>query len=65
MNQQTVSFNSQQYSLDRHGSLDPSDRWDEEFAEGMAKTLGTHGGLTEDHWTFIRYLRMKVLEEKT
>ena len=65
MNQQTISFDSKQYSLDRHGFLDLPDQWDEEFAEGMAKTLGIHGGLTEDHWTFIRYLRTKFLKEKT
>ena len=65
MNQQTISFDSKQYALDRHGFLDLPNQWDEEFAEGMAKTLGIHGGLTEDHWTFIRYLRTKFLKEKT
>jgi len=57
MGQQTVSFNRKEYKLDRHGFLDPSHQWDEDFAEGMAKMLGIHGGLSEDHWKFIRYLR--------
>jgi tRNA 2-thiouridine synthesizing protein E len=31
----------------------------------MAGKLGIHGGLTEDHWKFIQYLRDKFLNEKT
>lgn len=65
MNQQTVSFNEREYTLDRHGFLDPPDQWDEGFAEGMAGRLGIYGGLTEDHWNFIRYLREKFLVEGT
>lgn len=65
MDKQTFSFNKKEYQLDRHGFLDPPDQWDEGFAEGMAKKLGIYGGLTEDHWKFIRYLRKKFLEEKT
>jgi tRNA 2-thiouridine synthesizing protein E len=65
MDQKTVSFNRKEYKLDRHGFLDPADQWDENFAEGMANKLGIHGGLTEDHWNFIRYLRHKFIVEKT
>ncbi len=65
MNQQTVSFNRKEYKLDRHGFLDPPHQWDEDFAEGTAKMQGIHGGLTEDHWKFIRYLRKKFLAEET
>lgn len=53
------------YTLDRHGFLDPSEQWDEAFAQGMAKTLGIIGGLTLAHWKFIYYLRKKFVEEKT
>jgi tRNA 2-thiouridine synthesizing protein E len=65
MDKQTVSFNKKKYELDRHGFLDPSDQWDVDYAEGMAKKLGIYGGLTKDHWKFLRYLREKFLEEKT
>lgn len=65
MEQQTVSFSGKEYKLDLHGFLDPADQWDEEFAEGMAGKLGIHGGLTDDHWKFIRYLRGKFIVEQT
>lgn len=61
-----ISFGSGKlYTLDKHGFLDPSEQWDEEFAQGMAKTLGIVGGLTPAHWEFIHYLRKKFVEEKT
>ncbi len=63
MEQQTVFFNRKEYKLDRHGFLDQPHQWDEDFAEGMARKLGIHGGLTEDHWKFIKYLREKFLTE--
>ena len=31
----------------------------------MAARLGIYGGLTPEHWEFIRYLRRKFIEEKT
>lgn len=61
-----ISFGGgKSYTLDRHGFLDPPEQWDEEFAQGMAKTLGIIGGLTLAHWKFIYYLRKKFVEEKT
>ncbi len=65
MAQQTVTFKGKEYKLDRHGFLDRPDQWDEDFAEGMAQLMGIHAGLTDDHWTFIRYLREKYLNEKS
>ncbi|UCC79530.1 MAG: TusE/DsrC/DsvC family sulfur relay protein [Candidatus Zixiibacteriota bacterium] len=65
MDDNEVSFKGKKYKLDRHGFLDPPDQWDEDFAEGIAGKLGIHGGLTEDHWSFIRYLRNKFIKEKT
>ncbi len=61
----TVTFAGKTYSLDEHGFLDPPEQWDEDFANGMAEKLGIYGGLTEDHWNFIHYLRRKFLEEET
>ncbi len=61
----TISFREgKNYTLDEHGFLNPPDQWDEEFAEGMAAILGISGGLTPEHWDFIKYLRMKFTEEK-
>jgi tRNA 2-thiouridine synthesizing protein E len=54
-----------EYTLDEHGYLYPPEQWDEAFAEGMAERIGIYGGLTGEHWEFIRYLRRKFLEEKT
>jgi len=60
-----VTVGNRIYTVDEHGHLDPMDQWDEAFAEGMAETLGIHGGLTVDHWRFIRYLRTRFAEEQT
>ena len=65
MDQQTFSFKGVEYKLDRHGFLDPPDQWNENFAEGMAGKQGIKGGLTEDHWKFIRYLRDQFLVQET
>jgi tRNA 2-thiouridine synthesizing protein E len=65
MNQPSITFNDKTYTLDRHGFLDPHDQWDENFAEGIAAKLGILGGLSEQHWKFIRYLRSKFLDEDT
>ncbi len=61
----TIAFRDKKYRLDDYGFLEPSDQWDSDFAEGMAKSLGITGGLTERHWEFIRYLRRKFLDERT
>ena len=65
MDQQTVVFNEKKYKLDRHGFLSQANQWDKGFAEGMAKMLGIYGGLTDDHWKIILYLRQKFIEEGT
>ena len=65
MDEQTITVNDQQYSLDSHGFLDPPEQWEENFAEGMARSLGIHEGLTEAHWKFINYIRNKFLIEQT
>lgn len=61
----TISFRNNHYTLDEQGYLNPPEQWDEVFAEGMAGRLGIYGGLTPEHWEFIRYLRRKFIEEKT
>ena len=62
----TIRFGgNKHYNLDEHGFLNPPEQWDEAFAEGMAGRLGIYGGLTPEHWEFIRYLRRKFISEKT
>jgi len=60
-----VSFADNSYILDESGFLDPPEQWDERFAEGMAVASGIERGLTEEHWSFIRYLRQKHGIERT
>lgn len=61
----TIRFGEKEYTLDKQGFLYPPNQWDEAFAEGMASRLGIYGGMTDEHWAFIRYLRRKFLEEKS
>jgi len=61
----TVTFNDKTYKLDEQGFLDPSNQWDENFAQGMAKELGIRGGLTDRHWHVILYVRQKFELECT
>lgn len=45
------------HSVDAHGFLERSDSWDEGFAVANAQAVGITGGLTDDHWRVIRYIR--------
>ena len=65
MSKKTITLSGKTYSLDAHGFLSPPEQWDENFAEGMAETLGIYGGLTKEHWDFINYLRRKFIDEET
>jgi tRNA 2-thiouridine synthesizing protein E len=64
VNKDALVFGDRTYLLDVHGFLEPPEQWDENFAEGMARILGIYSGLSEKHWSFIRYLRRKFIEEK-
>ena len=64
MSGQDITFNDKNYTLDDRGFLYPPEQWDDNFAEGMAQLLGIYGGMTEEHWDFINYLRKKFLEEE-
>jgi tRNA 2-thiouridine synthesizing protein E len=57
MRSKTYTFNGKKYKMDNQGFLiSPSD-WDEDFAEGMARRAKIVGGLTEEHWRVIRFIR--------
>lgn len=59
-----ITFGDRTYALDPHGYLDPDEHWDENFAAGMAEKLGIYNGLTQEHLSFINYLRKKFVDEK-
>jgi len=50
-------FHGKPYDVDEMGFLNDAGQWDDQFAEGMAPKLDIPGGLTEDHWAVIRYIR--------
>jgi tRNA 2-thiouridine synthesizing protein E len=60
-----VTYGERTYTLDGYGFLSPPEQWDRSFAEGMAADLRIHGGLTEEHWSFLDFLRKKFIEERT
>ncbi len=49
--------NKKKYKVDEHGYLIDPNQWDENFAEGMAPKVRILGGLTEEHWQVIRFIR--------
>ena len=62
----TVTFGEgNTYTLDEYGFLDPPEQWNEDFANGMARLQGVYDGLTEEHWSFLSYIREKFVEEKS
>ena len=60
----TITFgDGKTYTLDKYGFLDPTEQWDEEFANGMARLQSIYDDLTDEHWDFITYIRDKYLKE--
>jgi tRNA 2-thiouridine synthesizing protein E len=45
------------YEVDSRGFLVRSEEWDEEYAEKTAAEVGISGGLTDEHWRVIRFVR--------
>jgi tRNA 2-thiouridine synthesizing protein E len=51
------SYKNKTYHVDAQGFLLDFDKWDENFAEGMAYKLKITQGLTEKHWDVIHSIR--------
>ena len=54
---ETLTFNGKTYLTDEDGFLTDPNEWDEDFAIGLAQTLGIPDGLTDKHWEVIHFIR--------
>ena len=53
----TFAFENKAYEVDKEEFLADFNDWDENFARGMAPKVGITGGLSEDHWEIINFIR--------
>ena len=53
----TFSFGDKTYKVDSEEFLSDFYGWDENYARGMAPKVGIVGGLSEDHWKVIYFIR--------
>jgi tRNA 2-thiouridine synthesizing protein E len=58
----TVTFKSKTYEVDSEGFLLDFNQWDKDYAEGVAPELHIEGGLRDDHWEIIAFMRKAYLE---
>jgi len=59
-----IPFKGQIYRIDSEGFLLDYDRWDENFAERMAPEVKIPGGLTQEHWKVIRFIRERFKQNR-
>jgi len=57
-----VVFDDKTYHVDSDGFLINSNEWDEDFALGMASSVGLTAGLTRQHWRVIHFIRRTFAE---
>ena len=48
---------TQRYAVDENGFLISPEDWEEDFVIANAKSAGIKDGLTDEHWTVIRFIR--------
>jgi len=53
----TLETETKTFKIDEQGFLLDPQMWDAEFAVAIATELGIIGGLTDDHWRVITYIR--------
>lgn len=58
------TYNNKSYKVDELGFLINFEEWDENFAEGVAISLGMSDGLSNEHWRIINYIRKTFIETK-
>ena len=47
------------YAVDENGFLISPEDWNEDFAIANATSAGIKDGLTDEHWTVIRFIRQQ------
>lgn len=52
-----VLHRGKRYETDQVGYLNDPVNWDPDFAEGAALAMGTEGGLSDEQWKVIRFVR--------
>jgi tRNA 2-thiouridine synthesizing protein E len=57
MTTREFTFNGKTYRVDSYGFLVDPAEWDEDFVRGMAPEIKLSGGLTDDHWRVINFIR--------
>jgi len=57
MSNMRFNYEDREYEVDSQGFLLDFDRWDENFAEGVAYQAKILGGLTKEHWDVIHSIR--------
>ncbi|MCK4606120.1 MAG: TusE/DsrC/DsvC family sulfur relay protein [candidate division Zixibacteria bacterium] len=58
----TLTLNDKVYHVDSGGFLLNYDDWDEDFAEGMAPSVGIREGLVKEQWNVIYFIRHSFRE---
>jgi tRNA 2-thiouridine synthesizing protein E len=58
----TFTFKDKTYEVDAEEFLLDSNKWDQDFAAGMAPWVDIHHGLTKDHWDVIHFIRKRYAE---
>ncbi len=53
----TLTFADKTYAVDSDEYLSDFNAWEENFARAMAPKVGIIGGLSEDHWRIIYFIR--------
>ena len=53
----TFTFGNRTYQLDTEEFLANFNEWDENFSRGIAPRVGIIGGLSDDHWKIIHFIR--------
>ncbi len=56
----SFAFGGRTYEVDTEDFLASFEEWDENFARGMAPRAGIIGGLSDEHWRVIRFIRDAV-----
>jgi len=59
---QTFDYQGTVYQTDSEGFLLDPVKWDQNFAEGMARQTGIVGGLSPHHWNVISFIRKSFSE---